>query len=112
MNQELGTTGTGGARRRPLLALPNTGYKVLLAAAAALFAALVLWFLVAMVSKSRPAFSSLGVSFVWGRTWDPNTNCSASRASAFWRSRWSSCCWPCPSVSGARCHWATWSTAG
>ena len=74
MNQELGTTGTGGARRRPLLALPNTGYKVLLAAAAALFAALVLWFLVAMVSKSRPAFSSLGVSFVWGRTWDPNTN--------------------------------------
>ncbi len=38
---------------------------------AALFVAVVAWFVVSMVLKAHPAFSNLGFSFIVGKTWDP-----------------------------------------
>jgi len=58
----------GRARRR---ALPNGAYRGLLIAAAAIFVALVVWYLVSIVVQARPAFSTLGVSWIFGKVWNP-----------------------------------------
>ena len=58
-----------GRRRR---SLPDNGYRAILALAAALVAALAAWFLVAMIVQARPAFSTLGFSWIIQKTWDPS----------------------------------------
>ena len=52
--------------------LPNGAYRVLLATVAALFVGVVVWFLVAMVVHARPAFSTLGFSWIVQKTWNPS----------------------------------------
>ncbi len=69
---ETPTSGREGASRRP--SLPNHAYRVLLAAAAAIFVALVAWYLVSIVAQSRPVFSSLGFSWIFHKVWNPNHN--------------------------------------
>lgn len=60
------------ARRGRRLALPNRVYRALLAVVAALFAGLVVWFVVSFVVQSKPAFSTLGFSWIFQKVWDPN----------------------------------------
>ncbi len=65
----------GGSRRgrtSPRFSLPDGWYRVLLVASAAVFAALVIWFLVAIAIKAQPAFSTLGFSWIVQKTWNPN----------------------------------------
>ena len=57
------------ARRR--WSLPDNGYRAVLAVAAAAVAALAVWFLVSMIVQARPAFSTLGFSWIVQKTWDP-----------------------------------------
>ncbi len=59
-------------RRGVGLRLPDRGYRAVLAAAAAVVAALAAWFLVAVVLQARPAFSTLGFSWILEKTWDPS----------------------------------------
>jgi phosphate transport system permease protein len=47
---------------------------LLLASMAAIFVALVGWFLVSMIVQARPAFSTLGFSWIIQKTWDPAHN--------------------------------------
>ena len=44
----------------------------MLAIVALLFAALAIWFLVAIVIQAKPAFSTLGVGWIFGKTWNPS----------------------------------------
>jgi len=65
------TTRPGG-RRGSRLGLPNGVYRGLLAAMAAVFVGLVAWFLISMIVQAKPAFSTLGFSWIVQKTWDPN----------------------------------------
>jgi len=67
-------TPRGGARRGGRLALSNGVYRGLLAAVVAVFVAVVIWFLVSLIVQARPAFSTLGFSWIIQKTWDPNSN--------------------------------------
>ena len=60
------------ARRGRRLALPNGAYRALLAMVAALFAALVVWFVVSFIIQAKPAFSTLGFSWIFGKVWNPS----------------------------------------
>ena len=51
--------------------MPNNGYRGILAAAAVIVAGLAVWFLVSIVIQARPAFSTLGFSWIVQKTWDP-----------------------------------------
>jgi len=64
--------GPGGRARR--FSLPDGGYRGILAVVAGLFAALAVWFLVSIVIQAKPAFSTLGFSWIVGRTWNPSHN--------------------------------------
>jgi phosphate transport system permease protein len=66
VGESLGTAKRGGRG-----ALSNRAYGGLLAAMAALFVALVGWFLVSIIVQARPAFSTLGFSWIIQKTWDP-----------------------------------------
>jgi len=44
----------------------------MLAIVALLFAALAIWFLIAIVIQAKPAFSTLGVGWIFGKTWNPS----------------------------------------
>jgi len=66
------TTLQGGARRGSRLGLPNGAYRGLLAVTAAVFVGVVAWFLISMIVEARPAFSTLGFSWIVQKTWDPN----------------------------------------
>jgi phosphate transport system permease protein len=59
---------TGGTRR-PVFS--DRAYRGGLAAIVALFLALVVWFVVSIVVQARPAFSTLGFSWIFQKTWDP-----------------------------------------
>jgi phosphate transport system permease protein len=52
--------------------MPNGVYRGLLAAVAAVFVGLVAWFLISMIVQAKPAFSTLGFSWIFQKTWDPN----------------------------------------
>ncbi len=54
--------------------LPNGPYRGLLIAAAAVFVALVGWYLVSIIVQSKPAFSTLGFSWIFEKVWNPNRN--------------------------------------
>ncbi|MGB7052786.1 MAG: phosphate ABC transporter permease subunit PstC [Acidimicrobiales bacterium] len=60
--------GRMGARRT---GLPDRVYRTALASVVVLFVALVVWFVVAIVTKAQPAFSTLGFSWIFQKTWDP-----------------------------------------
>ncbi len=60
--------------RRRRFTVPDRAYRGALAAAAVLFAALLVAFVAAMAIQAVPAFSSLGLSFLWGTLWDPTHN--------------------------------------
>jgi phosphate transport system permease protein len=60
-----------GARRSRRRSLPDNGYRAILAAVAVVVAGLAVWFLVAIVIQARPAFSTLGFSWIVQKTWDP-----------------------------------------
>jgi len=51
--------------------LPDNVYRGILAAAAVVVAGLAIWFLVSIVFQARPAFSTLGFSWIVQKTWDP-----------------------------------------
>jgi phosphate transport system permease protein len=61
----------GSARRKSRFALSNGAYRVVLAVAGALFVGLVVWFVFSLVAQARPAFSTLGFSWIVQKTWDP-----------------------------------------
>ena len=64
----------GGAQRGNRFALPNGAYRGLLAAMGAIFVGLVAWFIISMIVQARPAFSTLGFSWIIQKTWDPTHN--------------------------------------
>ncbi len=50
---------------------PDGAYRGLLAVAGAVFVALVAWFVVSLIVQARPAFSTLGFSWIVQKVWDP-----------------------------------------
>ncbi|MGD0392684.1 MAG: phosphate ABC transporter permease subunit PstC [Acidimicrobiales bacterium] len=58
-------------RRR---SLPNGAFLGLLIASAGIFVALVVWYLISIIVQSRPAFSTLGFSWIFEKVWNPNQN--------------------------------------
>lgn len=60
---------SGGRSRRHLL--PNSVYRGLLAVMAAIFVGLVAWYLVSIIVESKPAFSTLGFSWIFEKVWNP-----------------------------------------
>ena len=60
----------GGQHRRR--SVPNGLYRGVLIAAAGIFVGLVAWYLVSIIVQARPAFSTLGFSWVFGKVWNPN----------------------------------------
>ena len=62
----------GRGQRHSRFSLPNGGYRAILIVGGAIFAALVIWFLYSIVNQSRPAFSTLGFSWIFQKTWNPN----------------------------------------
>ena len=64
-------TPLGTAKRGGRGVLSNRAYGGGLAVMAALFVALVGWFLVSIIVQARPAFSTLGFSWIIQKTWDP-----------------------------------------
>ncbi len=62
----------GGEKRRGRVSLPNGAYRVLLGAVAAIFVGLVIWFIIAMIIHAKPAFSTLGFSWIVQKTWAPS----------------------------------------
>ncbi len=54
--------------------MPNGAYRGVLIAAAGVFVALVVWYLVSIIVQSKPAFSTLGFSWIFETVWDPNRN--------------------------------------
>ena len=67
---ETALPGPRGRGRR--LSLPDNGYRGILGVVAVLVAALAVWFLVAIVVQAKPAFSTLGFSWIVGKTWNPS----------------------------------------
>ena len=59
-----------GSGRR--FGLPDRPYKAMLVLTGLLFAALVAWFVISFVVQARPAFSTLGFSWIVQKTWDPS----------------------------------------
>jgi phosphate transport system permease protein len=70
----LETPPPGRAKRANRFALPNGAYRGLLAAMGAIFVGLVAWFIISMIVQARPAFSTLGFSWIIQKTWDPTHN--------------------------------------
>jgi phosphate transport system permease protein len=62
------------SRQHGRFSLSNGAYRVILTVGAAIFVALALWFLYAIVSQARPIFDQLGVGWVFGKVWNPNHN--------------------------------------
>ncbi len=52
--------------------MPERCVPGLLAAVAALFVALVVWFVISFIVQSKPAFSTLGFSWIFQKVWDPS----------------------------------------
>jgi phosphate transport system permease protein len=65
------TTRPGGARRGGRFGLPNGAYRALLGGVVAIFVGLVAWFVISLVVQAKPAFSTLGFSWIVQKTWDP-----------------------------------------
>jgi phosphate transport system permease protein len=61
-----------GGRPRGRFRLPDQGYRAVLAGAAVVVGALAVWFLVSIIVQARPAFTTLGFSWILQKTWDPS----------------------------------------
>ena len=72
MTVTAGATPTGGAKRGGRFALSNGAYRLLLAAVVAIFVGVVAWFVISLIIQARPAFSTLGFSWIVQKTWNPN----------------------------------------
>ena len=64
----------GSTKRRVRFVLPDNVYRGFLAAMAAIFLGLVAWFLVSMIVEAKPAFSTLGFSWILHKVWNPSHN--------------------------------------
>ena len=62
----------GGPRRSGGFRLPDNGYRAILAVAAIVVAALTAWFVISMIVEAKPAFSTLGFSWIFQKVWDPS----------------------------------------
>jgi phosphate transport system permease protein len=62
----------GRAKRGGRFALPNRAYRAILVAMAGIFVALVVWYVISIAVQAKPAFSTLGFGWVFGRVWAPN----------------------------------------
>jgi phosphate transport system permease protein len=51
--------------------MSNRLYRTVLVVAASIFVALVGWYLIAIIVGARPAFATLGVSWIFEKVWDP-----------------------------------------
>ncbi len=61
-----------GVRRGRRRGLSNRSYRSLLVATAAVFVGVVGWYVISIVVQARPAFSTLGFSWIFEKIWDPN----------------------------------------
>ena len=61
-----------GPRRPRGFGLPDGGYRAVLGVAAAVAAVLAVWFLVSIIVQARPAFATLGFSWIFEKVWDPS----------------------------------------
>jgi len=66
------TSVPGRRRRGEHWSLPDNGYRGLLAVTAIVFGALAVWFLVAIVLQAKPAWTTLGFGWIFGRVWNPS----------------------------------------
>src|SRR5271170_3506881 len=66
------TPAPAGRGRGLRSALPNPLYRGLLVAVTAVFVGLVAWYLVSIVVQARPAFSTLGFSWIFQKVWNPS----------------------------------------
>ena len=64
----------GGAKRGGRFALSNSVYRTLLGGVMALFVAILVWFVISLIVQARPAFSTLGFSWIIQKTWNPVHN--------------------------------------
>jgi phosphate transport system permease protein len=60
-----------GAAKGRRFGMPDRAYRSVLIAMAAIFMALVGWYLVSIIIQSRPAFSTLGFSWIFQKVWNP-----------------------------------------
>jgi len=62
----------GRHKRGRRWSLPDNGYRGLLAITAIMFGALAVWFLVAIALQAKPAWTTLGFGWIFGRVWNPS----------------------------------------
>ena len=65
------TSWPGGGKRGGRFALPDGAYRALLGAVVTIFVGLVAWFVISLVVQARPAFSTLGFSWIFAKVWNP-----------------------------------------
>ncbi|HEX3981788.1 MAG TPA: hypothetical protein VHW93_11205, partial [Acidimicrobiales bacterium] len=65
---------SASGKRGGRFALPNGAYRGILIAMAGVFVALVAWYVVSIIVQAKPAFSTLGFTWIFQKTWDPNHN--------------------------------------
>jgi phosphate transport system permease protein len=68
------TTATAQLRAKRRRAVPDAAYRGVLVVAILGFLAVVAWFFISIVLKAQPAFSTLGFSWIFQHTWNPNKN--------------------------------------
>jgi phosphate transport system permease protein len=61
-----------GADRRHRFGMSDGVYRGLLVVTAGIFVGLVAWYLISIVVQSKPAFSTLGVSWIFQKVWNPS----------------------------------------
>lgn len=61
-----------GVQRGRGRGVSNRAYRALLVVSAIVFVGLVGWYVISIVVQSKPAFSTLGISWVFQKVWDPN----------------------------------------
>jgi phosphate transport system permease protein len=54
--------------------MSNRSYRILLGVLVAAFVGLVVWFVVTLVVQAHPAFSTLGFSWIFEKTWNPTAH--------------------------------------
>ncbi|MGO8872657.1 MAG: phosphate ABC transporter permease subunit PstC [Acidimicrobiales bacterium] len=62
----------GGRGRAWRLTLSDGGYRGLLVVMTGIFVALVAWYLISIIVQAKPAFATLGVSWIFQKTWNPS----------------------------------------
>ncbi len=68
------TVTPGSEKRGGRFGLPNGAYRAILISMAGIFVALVAWYVVSIIVQAKPAFTTLGFTWIFQKTWDPNHN--------------------------------------